>query len=76
MRTAVSEAPVGVWLWLVLLVIVNATWIAMDVYLYKSGHEMLTTEFKEGLKNPVGGPLLAFATAGTFAAFVWHMLKG
>jgi len=68
-----DESPVGVWLWLVLLVVVNALWVGMDLWLHRNGHEFLTTEFREGLKNPVWGPLLAGATAATVAAFVWHM---
>jgi hypothetical protein len=75
-RLAMTEkAPVGVWLWLVLVIEVNASWIAMDVWLNTHGYEMLTTEFKEGLRHPIGGPLIAFATAGTVAAFLWHMLS-
>jgi hypothetical protein len=68
-----DESNVGIWLWGVLLVIVNATWIGMDIWLRRNGHEFLTTEFREGLKHPLWGPVLAFATAGTVAAFVWHM---
>ena len=67
-----DEAPVGVYLWLVLIVVVNALWIGMDLWLRAHHHEFLTTEFREGLKNPLLGPLLAFLTAGTVAAFVWH----
>ena len=68
-----DEAPVGVWLWLVLLVTVNGLWIAMDLWLHAHGHELLTTEFKEGLRHPLWGPVLAFLTAGTVAAFIYHM---
>jgi hypothetical protein len=64
--------PPGVWAWLVLLVVVNATWISLDLWLRAHGFEYLTTEFKEGLRMPIMGPVLAFLTAGTFAALVWH----
>ena len=69
-----EKAPIGVWLWLVLLVEVNATWVSMDLWLHKHGYELLTTEFKEGLRHQLGGPVIAFLTAGTIAAFLWHML--
>lgn len=69
-----DESNLGIWLWAVLLIIVNVTWIGMDLYLHARGHELLTTEFREGLKDPLWGPMLAFATAGTFSAFVYHML--
>ena len=71
-----DESPIGIWLWLGLLAIVNATWISMDLWLHAHGHELLTTEFREGLKNQLWGPMLAFLTAGTVAAFTYHMLKG
>jgi hypothetical protein len=68
-----DESPIGIYLWLILILVINVLWIGMDVWLSRNGHEMLTTEFREGLRNPFWGPLLAFLTAGTVAAFVWHM---
>jgi hypothetical protein len=68
-----DHSNAGVWLWLVLIVVINAEWIACDLWLRAHNHEYLTTEFREGLKNPYLGPLLAFLVAGTVAAFVWHM---
>ncbi len=70
----VDESNIGIWLWVVLLVVVNGIWIGMDLWLRAHGHEYLTTEFKEGLRG--GGiwpPLLAGLTAFTVAAFVAHM---
>jgi len=72
----VDESNAGIWLWLGLLAIVNATWISMDLWLHAHGHELLTTEFREGLRNQLWGPVLAFLTAGTVAAFTYHMFKG
>ncbi len=68
-----DESNIGIWLWLVLIVEINLSWIAMDLWLRKHHHEFLTTEFKEGLRNPLLGPLLCFLVAGTVAAFVFHM---
>jgi len=68
-----DESNIGVWLWVVLLVIVNGTWISMDLWLRANGHELLTTEFREGLAHPLWGPVLFFLTFGTVAAFVAHM---
>lgn len=70
-----DESNIGVYLWLALIVVVNALWIGMDLWLHAHGHEMLTDEFREGLKSPWFGPLLAFLVAGTVAAFTWHMLS-
>lgn len=69
-----EKAPIGVWLWAFLVVNVNAQWIAADLWLHAHGYEMLTTEFKEGVRNELWGPVLAFVTVGTVAAFFWHML--
>jgi uncharacterized membrane protein len=45
----------------------------MDLWLHSHGYEYMTTEFKEGLKNSLWCPILAFLTAGVAAAFVAHM---
>ena len=71
-----DESNIGIIFWFVLLFVVNALWVGMDLWLHAHHHEWLTTEFKEGLKNQLVGPILAFVTAGTVAAFVWHMLTG
>jgi hypothetical protein len=68
-----DESPIGVWLWLVLIIEINASWVAMDLYLRAHHHEFLTTEFKEGLNHEVWGPLIVGLLAFTVAAFVWHM---
>lgn len=70
---AVDESSIGVWLWLVLIIVVNATWIGMDLWLNYRRHEVLTQEFREGLKSTFYGPLLVFLTVGSIAAFLWHM---
>ena len=67
-----DESNIGVILWLVLFVVVNAMWISMDLWLRAHGHEYLTTEFKEGLKSP-WGPFLAGSVAFTVIAFATHM---
>ena len=70
-----DESPIGVWFWLVLIVEVNATWIGMDLWLRTHNHEYLTTEFREGLRHPVWGPVLCFLLFGTVAALVWHFFN-
>jgi hypothetical protein len=68
-----DESNIGIWLWLALIIIVNATWISMDIWLRANGHEFLTTEFREGLRNPFWGPFLCGAIAFTVVVFVAHM---
>jgi hypothetical protein len=67
-----DESHIGIWLWLLEIAFINA-WIPIDLWLRLHNHEYLTTEFKEGLRHPVWGPVLCFLVAGSVAAFVWHM---
>jgi hypothetical protein len=69
-----DESSIGVWLWLVLFGVVNATWIGMDLWLKAHHHEYLTSEFREGLHNPLWAPILMGLVAFTVAAFLTHML--
>ena len=62
----------GIWAWVIQILLIFA-WIPMDLWLGKNGYEYMTTEFKEGLKDPLTGVLLVFFTAGGVAAFIWHM---
>lgn len=68
-----DESSIGIWLWVVLILGVNITWVGMDLWLHYHKHELLTTEFKEGLSNPILGPLVVGLLAFTVFAFVWHM---
>lgn len=72
-REHVSEAPVGVWIWLGMAVLFNVIWISADVWLYRHGYELLTTEFKEGLRDPFWAAVIYFVTFGSIAAFLGHM---
>jgi hypothetical protein len=71
-----DESTIGVWLWLVFVVWVGGFALGADLWLRAHGHEYLTTEFREGLKSPLWGPILAGATAFVVVAFVWHMFIG
>ena len=68
-----DESDIGVYLWLVLVTLINIEWISMDIWLRAHGHEYLTTEFREGLRNPVWGPFLLAAIAFTVVLFCAHM---
>lgn len=74
-KSATDESPIGVWLWLVLIAIINGSWISMDIWLGRHHHEYLTTEFKEGLRHPLWGPIIVGFLAFTVAAFCWHMFN-
>lgn len=70
----VDKSNIGIILWFVLVVVINVEWIAVDLWLRAHGHEYLTTEFREGLRNPIWGPFIAGAIAFTVVTFVTHML--
>jgi hypothetical protein len=70
-----DESSAGIWFWIALIAIINATWISMDLWLRAHNHEYLTTEFKEGLRKPLWGPLIVGLLAFTVAAFLWHMFN-
>ena len=67
----IDESPIGLWLWLVLIVSVNAEWIAMDLWLHAHGHEFLTTECREALHSD-WWPVPVILTVVTFAAVIIH----
>jgi hypothetical protein len=70
-----DESPIGIWLWVALIIGINITWISMDVWLHRHGHEYLTTEFREGLQNELWGPLVVGLMCFTIGAFVFHMFN-
>lgn len=69
-----DESAIGVWFWLFGIIIgFNIIWVGMDVWLRMNNHEYLTTEFREGLRHPVWGPIIMGLVAFTIAAFLTHM---
>lgn len=67
-----DESNIGAWLFVALIFGINVAWISIDLWLHAHHHEYLTTEFREGLKQPLIGFLLAFFTFGTIAGLIWH----
>ena len=70
-----DEKPYGVIAWVVLILLVNAFWIGFDLWARKHNHEYMTTEFREGLRNTLWGPVIMGLCAFTVAAFLVHMLN-
>jgi len=68
-----DESNVGWWLWLVLLVSINAIWISMDVWLATHHHETLSREIHEALaEGSWRGLTVAAFTGATFAVILFH----
>lgn len=60
--------------WLVLFVLVNVYWIVYDLWAVRTGHRMMTTQFRDWLHETVAGPLLAALWVGIFVGFTFHFL--
>lgn len=67
-----DNSLIGVWLWVALIVDVLATVFLMDWWLYHHNHKLLTTWYKDALRNPVTGAIVVFLTAGAIATLLWH----
>lgn len=70
-----DESPVGIWAWIGLIILVNAYWIGFDLWARANNHEYMTTEFREGLHNPLWGPIIMGLVAFTVTAFIVHMFN-
>ena len=70
-----DESNVGVWAWVILIIGVNAYWIGFDLWARANNHEYMTTELREGINNPVLGPLVLGLIAFTVVAFLAHMFS-
>lgn len=68
----VSEAPIGIYMWLFLMGFVLAYVVGCDWWLHANGYEYMTTEFKEGVVNPVWGPLITAAWFALFVGLTFH----
>jgi hypothetical protein len=68
-----DESNIAWWFWLILIVGVNATWITMDIWLKRHGHEYLTTEIREILAGGGwSGIIFAAAVGATFGIAYYH----
>lgn len=67
-----SEKPLGVIAWAILLVGILVFVVVADIWLHHKGFEYMTTEFKEGLDNPIYGPILTALWFGTFIGLTFH----
>ena len=71
-----TESAAPQFAWLGLIVLVNVYWTFYDFVLAPMFRwEMMTTEYREGLNNPVFGPFIFGGTVLTVAAFFWHMIN-
>lgn len=67
-----DEKPYGIILWAALILFIFLFVLVSDLWLYRHGHEMMTTEFKEGIKNRVWGPVLTGLFFGAQIGLAFH----
>jgi hypothetical protein len=60
--------------WLVLVAAIAAYVAVYDVWAWKTGHRMMTTQFRLWLHQTVAGPIVMGLWAGVFVALSFHFL--
>lgn len=60
--------------WLALIVIIAAYVTTYDLWAYKTGHRMMTTQFRLWLHQAVAGPVVMGLWGGVFLALTFHFL--
>jgi uncharacterized YccA/Bax inhibitor family protein len=60
--------------WIVLAILITIYVVIYDVWAYKTGHLMMTTQFRRWLAEPVGGPIIAGLWIGIFVGLTYHFL--
>lgn len=59
--------------WLVLLAGIVLYVVTYDVWAYRTGHLMMTTQFRLWLQNPVGGPIIIGLWVGIWGGLTAHL---
>lgn len=59
--------------WLVLLFNITAYVVAYDVWAYRTGHLMMTTQFRVWLSGPVSGPIVMGLWVGLWIGLTAHL---
>ena len=60
--------------WIVLIVLITSYVAAYDVWAWRSGHRMMTTQVRVWLTETVAGPLIAGLWVGVFVALTFHFV--
>ena len=60
--------------WLILVTAIAAYVAIYDVWAYKTGHRMMTTQFRDWLHQEVAGPVVMGLWGGVFIALTFHFL--
>lgn len=67
-----QDSALLAWIGITLMIAGYVT--AYDVWSYKTGHKMMTTQFREWLHGTVSGPLIAAIWGGVFIGLTFHFL--
>lgn len=60
--------------WLILAAAVTLYVVAYDLWAWKTGHRLMTTQFRMWLHETVAGPLVFALWAGIFVGLTFHFV--
>ena len=60
------------WAWLFLTAGIAVYVAAFDIWAHLTGHQMMTTQFRDWLFDPVTGPFIAAGWVGAFTGLTYH----
>jgi len=72
MRWVSADSALLAWVGLVTVIVCYV--VAYDVWAWRSGHRMMTTQFRDWLAQPVAGPIVMGLWGGVFIALTFHFL--
>jgi hypothetical protein len=68
----VSEDHHAAWAWLILTAAIVIFVAGFDIWAARTRHQMMTTQFRAWLFDPVTGPFFAGGWTGVFAGLTYH----
>ena len=72
MKWVSSESALLAWVGIAVLIFCYV--FAYDLWAYKTGHKMMTTQFRDWLTEPVAGPVIAAVWVAVFVGLTFHFL--
>lgn len=60
------------WAWLIIMLAIVIYVVIFDVWASRTGHKLMTTQFRLWLFDPVTGPFIAGGWSGIFIGLTYH----
>jgi len=68
----VPEDNFAAWAWLIIVSMIVIYVVCFDVWAAKTGHKLMTTQFRLWLFDPVTGPFIAAGWIGAWVGLTYH----